>query len=196
MTNFTYHYQNNLYINLTNRCSNDCSFCIRSYSKGIGDDELWLSREPDVHEVIEQIETTNIMYDQIVFCGFGESTYRFDEMIKIAKFLKSIGRVVRLNTNGLGNLINNRDITKELSEVIDIVSISLNAPTPERYNEICKSIFGERAHGEIIAFAKKCVEHDIKTTLSIMDNLTEKETAKCQLIAEKIGCELKIRNMA
>ena len=196
MNNYAYKYGANLYINLTNRCSNDCSFCIRSYSNGIGDSELWLSREPEVHEVIQQIENVKFEYSEAVFCGFGEPAYRFDELIKIAKFIKSLGKTVRLNTNGLGNLINSRDITGEIKGAIDIVSISLNAPNAERYNEICKSIFGDKAFAEILDFAKKCVSQGMQVILSIMDNLSEKETIKCQAIAKKIGCILKIRQMA
>jgi len=207
MNNFVYQFGNSLYINLTNRCSNDCVFCIRNYSNGIGDSDLWLTRELEVHEVIEQIENFRNQpansqspdincQDEVIFCGFGEPTYRLEQLIKIAKYLKSIGKTTRLNTNGLGSLINNRDITKELAKVIDIISISLNAPNAEKYNELCKSIFKDLSHAEIINFAKKCVEQGIQTTLSIMNNLTQKETKECQNLAQKIGAELRIRHMA
>ena len=69
---------------------------------------LWLEKEPTVQEVINEFESINInLYDEIIFCGFGEPTERLDAIIEIAKYLKSINSntKIRINTNGLGDLI-------------------------------------------------------------------------------------------
>jgi len=108
--NFVYRYGDNLYVNLTNKCCNDCTFCIRNNGDGIGDSgDLWLSREPSAQEVIDGIKKHG-EFNELVFCGYGEPTYKVAEMVEVAAFAHSLGKKTRLNTNGLGNLINKRDL--------------------------------------------------------------------------------------
>ena len=133
--NFVYRYGDNLYINLTNKCCNDCDFCIRNNGDGIGESgNLWLSREPSADEVIALIESFD-NYDEIVFCGYGEPTYKTEIMIEVANFVHGKGKKTRLNTNGLGNLINGRNIVDDLKTAIDTMSISLNSHTKEPPSE-------------------------------------------------------------
>lgn len=190
---FIYELDGRLYINLTNECCNDCEFCLRRNGDGIKGDTLWLKREPTAKEVIALIKSTDIKFDEAVFCGYGESTYRVDAMTEIADFLHSIGKKTRLNTNGLGNAINNRDIVPLLKGRIDTVSVSLNESDKVRYNAICHPVFGEDAYGYLLDFTEKCVKSGINTVLTVVDVIPEAEIEKCRLEAQKIGARLRVR---
>ena len=192
-TVFIYPLGDNLYINLTNRCCNDCEFCLRRNGDGVKDSTLWLEREPTADEVIELIKHTDIVFDEAVFCGYGESTYRLNEMLCIAEFLHSIGKKTRLNTNGLGSGINGFDVAPLLKGKIDTVSISLNESDAERYDNICRSVFGLEAYGMITDFAAKCVKEGIETLLTVVDVIPPEEIEKCKAVAEKVGARLRVR---
>ena len=190
--NFVYRYGDNLYVNLTNKCSNACDFCIRNNGDGIGDSgNLWLSREPNAQEVIELIKSFD-GYNEVVFCGYGEPTYKVDEMVEVGKFVRAQGKVTRLNTNGHGNFINGRNIVPELKEAIDIISVSLNSHTPKTYDQICHSIYGEEAFSAMLDFTHKCVQAGIETIMSVVA-VDGVDVEKCRAIAEQTGAKLKVR---
>ena len=191
----TYVVENSLYINLTNRCSNRCDFCIRNNGDGAyGSDSLWLEHEPTENEVMKALEERNIeSYDEIVFCGYGEPTFRIKELVEIGKELKKRGYIVRLNTNGQGNLINGRNIVDELAEGVDKVNVSLNAGSKEEYYDVCRPVFGEDAFAALIDFAKECRKKGLSTNFSIVDCIGEENIALCKKIAEETGVPLKIR---
>lgn len=190
--NFVYRYGDNLYVNLTNKCSNSCDFCIRNNGDGIGDSgNLWLSREPNAQEVIELIKSFE-GYNEVVFCGYGEPTYKVDEMVEVGKFVRAQGKVTRLNTNGHGNFINGRNIVPELKEAIDIISVSLNSHTPKTYDQICHSIYGEEAFSAMLDFTHKCVQAGIETIMSVVA-VDGVDVEKCRAIAEQTGAKLKVR---
>ncbi len=190
--NFVYRYGDSLYVNLTNKCSNACDFCIRNNGDGIGDSGcLWLSREPSTDDVINGIKSFNA-FSELVFCGYGEPTYKMAELISVAKYAKENGIRTRLNTNGHGNVINGRDIVPELKSVIDVVSISLNADTAVSYDRICHSKFGEQAFDEMLTFAKKCVDADLDTVLSVVA-VEGVDVDRCQAIAKEVGAPLRVR---
>ena len=190
--NFVYRYGENLYVNLTNKCSNACDFCIRNNGDGIGDSgNLWLSREPNAQEVIELIKSFD-GYNEVVFCGYGEPTYKVDEMVEVGKFVRAQGKVTRLNTNGHGNFINGRNIVPELKEAIDIISVSLNSHTPKTYDQICHSIYGEEAFSAMLDFTHKCVKAGIETIMSVVA-VDGVDVEKCRAIAEQTGAKLKVR---
>lgn len=114
MNTYTYELDGNLYVNLTNKCTNDCAFCVRNEKASYYGYKLWLDKEPTAEEVVAQIPDVK-KYREIVFCGFGEPTIRLAELLRVAEYVKSRGGVTRLNTNGQGNLIHKRDITAELA---------------------------------------------------------------------------------
>ena len=88
-------------------------------------------------EVIDEFAKFNMEdYDEVVFCGFGEPTEAFDVLKEVASYVKkTYNKPIRINTNGVGNLINKRDIVPEMEGIIDTVSISLNDPDKKRYND-------------------------------------------------------------
>lgn len=192
-----YEYHNNLYINLTNRCSSACTFCLRQTREEMDNSgSLWLDHEPSYEEVIEEFKKFDVeKYNEIIFCGFGEPTERIDVLLQVAKYIKdNFHKNIRLNTNGQGNLINNRDIVPELKGLIDCISISLNNPDPEKYQEIVRSIFGVKSFEAMLEFAKEAKNYVPKVILSTVDTtITKEEEAKCQKICDEIGVTYRIR---
>ncbi len=190
-----YPYRNALYINLTNRCTNTCDFCIRKKMDGVGEKNLWLKADPTAAEVISELGEME-GYDEVVFCGYGEPLLRLDEVLEIAAYIKAKGKRTRVNTNGQAGLYHKKDIPPLLKGLIDTAYVSLNAPDKERYNELCHSVYGKEAYSKIIEFAKGCVAAGIKTVLSVVDIISKEEIEEAEKIAKSIGAELKIRKYA
>ena len=194
----TYESGENLYINLTNRCPNSCDFCVRTEcEKHYGD--LWLEREPTAEEVIAEIKTRDLgKYKNLVFCGFGEPTERLSDLLAIAEAVKALRpeTVIRLNTNGQANLIAERDVTAEFAGRVDVISVSLNAPTAKGYDAICHSRYGEAAFDALLDFAVKAKPYCKKVVFSVVDeSLTNAEIDACRDLSEKLGIELRVREM-
>ena len=192
-----YKVHNNLYINLTNRCPYSCTFCLRQKMDKVGEsDTLWLLREPTAEEVIEEFKKWDVdSFHEIVFCGFGEPTEAFDVLKKVAKFIKSkYNKPIRLNTNGVGSLINKRNIAPELKGLIDTVSISRNNPDPEEYAKLVRSKYGVKSFQEMIDFAKECKKYVPNVVMStVYTTISHEEEKKCKEICDKIGAEYRIR---
>ena len=192
-----YKVHNNLYINLTNRCPYSCTFCLRQKMDKVGEsDTLWLLREPTAEEVIEEFKKWDVdSFHEIVFCGFGEPTEAFDVLKKVAEFIKSkYNKPIRLNTNGVGNLINKRNIAPELKGLIDTVSISLNNPDPEEYAKLVRSKYGVKSFQEMIDFAKECKKYVPNVVMSTVDTtISHEEEKKCKEICDEVGAVYRIR---
>ncbi|HHT9110331.1 MAG TPA: TatD family hydrolase [Candidatus Brocadiaceae bacterium] len=186
-----YAIRNSLYINLTNRCSNVCAFCMREIYPVVKGHHLGLKKEPTVDEVLQAIGDPG-SYDEVVFCGYGEPTERLDALVAVAKFLKSKGKRIRLDTNGHGDLINGRPIIHELKGLIDTICISLNAETAEKYEEICKPVFGKKAYPAIIQFVKDAKKAIPNVLVSLVD-VPGVDVEKCRKIAEELGADFRVR---
>lgn len=197
MMEILYKVHNNLYVNLTNQCPCACTFCLRQTMDRIGEsDRLWLDHEPSFEEVVETFKKFDVSkFDEVVFCGFGEPTMAFPMLKKVAKYVKdTFDKPIRINTNGLGNLIWERDITPELKGLVDTISISLNTPNAEKYHELVRSKFGEQSFDAMLTFAKNATQYVPNVVLSTVDTtLTKEEEAECQKICDKIGATYRIR---
>lgn len=192
-----YKVRGNLYVNLTNRCPCACTFCLRNTRETMDEENhsLWLEREPSVNEIIEEFKKWDLNdFREIVFCGYGEPTERMDAIEEIAAFLKiHYNKPLRINTNGLGSLIWNRDITPMFKD-IDTVSISLNTPNADKYHELVRSKFGDLSFNAMLTFArdvKKYVPNVIMTTVET--TISKEEEAQCQAICDSIGVTYRIR---
>ena len=192
-----YEVHNGLYINLTNRCPCACVFCLRNTTDRVGrSDRLWLDKEPTVEEVKAEFARRDVgKYDEIVFCGFGEPTERLDALLEIAAFLKEkYNKPIRLNTNGLGDLVNGRPIAPLLAGKVDVVSISLNTPSEARYMEEVRPRFGAGSYAALLRFAEECTKYVPKVVLTtVATTLTEEEERECAEIARSIGAGYRIR---
>lgn len=192
-----YKVHNNLYVNLTNKCPCACTFCLRQTRDHMEDSGvLWLEREPEVSEIIDDFKNFNVDdYDEIVFCGFGEPTERIDAVLEVAKYIKkNYNKKTRINTNGLGNLVNGRDITPSLKGLIDTVSISLNTPNKERYYELTRSKFGIESFDAMLDFAREAAKYVPNVVMTTVETtITPEEEAMCQKICDDLGVTYRIR---
>ena len=195
----TYIVDGKLYVNVTNRCSNRCDFCIRNNGDGAyGSDSLWLEREPTVEEIKESIFTRDLTaFPELVFCGYGEPSYRLYDIREVALAVKKKCPEikVRINTNGHSDLIWGRNTAPDYEGAFDIVSISLNTPNPKRYEEICHSKFGEQSHSALIEFAQNVKNYVQNTQFSVVkQTLTPEEIEECVKISERTGVYLRLRD--
>ena len=197
MMTITYPVHNGIYVNMTNRCPCACTFCLRKQSDHVyGSDSLWLEREPTVEEVCESIDKWDLSkYSEIVFCGYGEPTMRLDDLLKVAAYIKSKSNIpLRINTNGLGDLIAGEKVAHKLCGLIDTVSISLNATNKEDYFKIVRPKFGIDSYDAMLSFAKDCTKYVPNVIMTVVDEVTSKEEQKkCREICESIGAKLRVR---
>ena len=199
----TYEYEGALYVNLTNKCNCNCEFCLRR-GKAEGsiytEDSLWLEREPTREEALESFLGRGVCsYREIVFCGYGEPTYRLDVILWLVDELKArFGQQlppVRINTNGHANLIQGRNVCPELKGRIDTLSISLNATDAAGYVALCHPIQGEEAYQAMLDFAKESAAYVPNVVMTIVDkDKTQEEIDRCFEIAEGLGVQLRVRS--
>ncbi len=196
MADIVYTYGGKVYLNLTNECPCRCSFCIRKNGDAIGEaDSLWHRHTPELSEVIDAVDSFSYNgTDEVVVCGYGEPLCALDTFKAVCKHIKEkFGFSIRLNTNGLGNLIWNRNIVKEVCECIDSVSISLNAPDAEKYYEIVSPKFGIQSFDAMLSFADECKKYLDDVRFSVVDVISEEDTEKCRKIAESMNIPLRVR---
>lgn len=194
-----YTYKDNVYLNITNKCPCACTFCIRSQKNAIGSaDNLWLEHNPVFEEVKNAIDNFDFTgYNEVIFCGYGEPTNAFDLLVRVAQYIRSkINIKIRVNTNGLGSLINERDISQELCQNVDAVSISLNCSSEEEYNRVVRPKFGIKSYSAMLDFASKCKKYIDDVKFSVVDVIGKKEIAKCQKIADDLGIALRVRKFS
>lgn len=186
----------NLYVNITNKCPCSCTFCIRQNGDGAyGSDSLWLERDPSVQEIIDALEKANYKkYNEIVFCGYGEPTERLDLLTASAEYIKKNSNVpIRLNTNGLSDLIHKKPTASELNGLIDTVSISLNAGTKAEYMKVTRPSFGDQSYEAMQKFAADCKKYVKNVVFTVVDVIGESEINAAQQIADKLGISLRVR---
>lgn len=197
MMTVTYSAGSSIYVNMTNRCPCACTFCLRHNKDHVFDsDSLWLDREPTVSEVCDSIDTWDLTkYSEIVFCGYGEPTERLYDLLEVAKHIRSKSKVkIRINTNGLADLIWNESTAPKLEGLIDTVSISLNATNAEEYLAVVRPKFGIGSYDAMLKFAKDCTEHVPEVFMTVVDVVTTKEEqAICREICESTGATFRIR---
>jgi TatD family-associated radical SAM protein len=192
MNSIAYKIGDSLYLNITNRCTNKCVFCIRDKAKLFNSKhDLWLKKEPTSQEVIDAIGDTS-KYKEIVFCGYGEPLIRLDTVMEVSRWLKEKGAKVRIDTNGHGNLIHKRNIVPELKGLVDSISISLNAPNSKEYNDLCQPDFGEDAFDAIIEFAKECGKYIPNVELTVV-GLPGSDVKYAKKIADELGATFRVR---
>lgn len=197
MNTILYEVHNNLYVNLTNKCPCACTFCLRQTRDHMEESgSLWLEHTPTLNEVLEEFDKFDMTkYQEVVFCGFGEPTEALDVLLETACFIKEkYNKKVRINTNGLGDLVNEKEIAPLFEGVIDTVSISLNTPDAQKYQELVRSKFGDISFDAMISFAKKCTQYVTNVVLTtVATTLTKEEEEKCAQICKEIGAQYRIR---
>ncbi len=197
MMTISYPVKSGIYVNMTNRCPCACTFCLRHNGEGVyGSDSLWLEREPSVQEVCDSIDNWDLTrYSEVVFCGYGEPTERLYDLLEVAAYIRSKSDIpIRINTNGLADLIWNEKTAPKLKGLIDTVSISLNATSKEEYYQVVRPKFGMDSYDAMLSFTKDCTEYVPNVVMTVVDDVTSKEEQElCRKICESIGATLRIR---
>lgn len=191
-----YPYQNRLYINATSRCPSACSFCIKfSWDYQFRGHDLQLSGDPTVDQVIAALPADLSAFHEVIYCGYGESTYRLADMPAMSAAFRARGaKRIRLNTIGLGNAIHKRDIAADLKPVVDAVSISMNTMDPVKYVELVRPIPEIRATAfeSAKAFARSCAKMIPDTTLTSVDR-PDFDPTGVERFAAEIGAKFRLR---
>jgi TatD DNase family protein len=187
-----YRIRDSLYLNITNRCTNKCSFCVRFRSDFVKGHHLRLADEPSAAEIKAAVGDP-AAYREVVFCGYGEPLLRLDVVKEIASWVKEKRGRVRINTNGHGNLIHKRNILPELSGLVDTLSVSLDAPDATAYEKLCSPSFPD-AFDEVLKFIREAKKHipDVQATVVEMEGV---DVEKCKSLAEKLSITLRVRKL-
>lgn len=197
MMTITYPVKNGIYVNMTNRCPCACTFCLRQNSDRVyGSEPLWLDREPTVEEVCQSIDEWDLTkYSEVVFCGYGEPTERLYDLLEVAAHIKAKSDIkIRINTNGLADLIWNEKTAPKLHGLIDTVSVSLNATNKEEYFKTVRPKFGIGSYDAMLSFTKDCVDYVPNVVMTVVDKVTSpEEQERCRKICDSIGATLRIR---
>lgn len=192
-----YEVHKGLYVNMTNKCPCNCTFCLRQTRDEMeGSGSLWLEHEPSVDEVKAEFDKFDMdKYEEVVFCGFGEPTERLYDLLEVAEFVKAkYGKKTRINTNGLSDLIYGKDTAPLLEGKIDTVSISLNTPNKQRFYELTRNRFGIDSFDAMLRFAENAKKYVNKVVLTtVATTLTEEEERECAAICDRLGVTYRIR---
>lgn len=191
-----YPIENSLYVNITNLCCCKCVFCVRDITDSVGgSDSLWLDHEPTMDELKAELEKFNLdEYEEVVFCGYGEPLMRINEVVEFANYIKTKKNIkIRVNTNGLADLIHKKKTAVLLKDAIDAVSISLNAPNEEVYLEVAKPAFGIKSFDAMLSFAKDCKTCIKEVCFSVVDEITDEEIRQSQELADSLDIPLRVR---
>ena len=196
--NLVYLLDGKIYINLTNSCTNDCIFCIRSIKDDVVGANLFLNTENvSAKDVIKQLEAMkDKLSNEIIFCGYGEPMLKLDVLKEVAKYIKENypNIKLRVNTNGHANYVYKRNVVPELKGLIDEFSVSLNGENEQEYNELSKPNF-EGAYEEVKNFIKACASADIIVTATVVEGFKGRHLnlKKCEQIANSLGAKFRVR---
>lgn len=191
-----YEVEQGLYVNVTNRCPCACTFCIRQEGDGAyGSESLWLEHEPSLGEILAAFKQVDLAkYKEVVFCGYGEPLERVDVIREICDYVHANSDLkIRVNTNGLADLIHGKEIAPLLEGKIDVVSISLNAPNAEDYVKVTRPKFGLPSFEAMLKFASDCKKYVPTVTFTVVDCIPQEQIEASRKIAEQIGVNFRIR---
>ena len=195
-TDIIYRYKNQVYFNITNKCPCRCTFCIRNTEDAIGEaSNLWFDHEPSLEEIYKAIDEFDFTdCNEVVFCGYGEPTMALENLIEVSKYVRArYPFKIRLNTNGLSDLIHKRSTAKEVCQAVDSVSISLNMPDAASYNEVVRPAYGEKSFDAMLKFAADCKKYTENVKFTVVDCIGEENIEKSRKVAEKLGIPLRVR---
>lgn len=196
MADILYTLDKGLYVNLTNQCPCRCRFCIRQNGDGVGSaDNLWFEHDPSLEQVMDAFQNVDLNdYDELIFCGYGEPTCALDNLLAVCRYVRENSTIpIRLNTNGLGDLINRKETAPLLHGLVDTVSISLNAPTKEAYLDVTRPSFGEKAFDAMLRFARSCKGEVPHVQFTVVDVISKEDIAASQELADAQGIPLRVR---
>lgn len=197
MSDIVYTYAGGVYLNLTNKCPCSCTFCIRENGAGLGSAQsLWLKGDPTPEQVVEALAAFDFSpFSEVVVCGYGEPTYAMENLKAASEYLRAHYPIrIRLNTNGLSDLINGRETAAEVCDLVDVISISLNAPTAEKYLAVTRPRFGLPAFQAMLDFTKACVaKKPGQVIMTVVNVIPQADIEACGKIAQELGARFRVR---
>lgn len=200
MADIIYTLEGGTYFNITNQCPCNCAFCIRSKGEAVGSaKQLWFDEEPTFDEIKAAVDAYDFSdVSEAVFCGYGEPTCVLDKLVKTAKYVKQIkpGIRLRLNTNGLSDLINGKPTAKIICDNIDIISVSLNETDSDKYDKITRNRYPGKAFDAMLRFTEDCVKQGNEVRMTVVDVISPEEIEKSRAICERIGARFIVRSYA
>ena len=193
MPTLAYSIRRSLYLNVTNRCSNDCSFCIKFNSRTFNENDLFLHTEPSFDDIMAAIAEFSD-FEEVVFCGYGESLIRLEIVKQVAEAVKQkYCTRVRINTDGQANLVHGRNIIPELTGIVDCISVSLNAPDAETYMRLCHSPFGTAGFSGVCDFIRLAAA-EIPEVIASVVRLPSLNVDDCKALALSLGASFRVRS--
>ncbi len=190
-----YQIRNALYLNITNRCSNVCVFCPKFGEYKLYGNNLLLEVEPSFEEVMAAIGDAT-EFDEIVFCGFGESLIRLDLVVRIAQeLMRHYNGPIRINTDGQANLVHGRNIIPELAGLVDCISVSLNAPDADTYMRLCNTPFGADGFLAVCDFIRLATKQ-IPDVIASVVNVPGIDLDACRELAQSLGASFRVRELS
>ena len=186
-----------IYINLTNACTNSCVFCLREQKDDVCGHEMWHDDNYTLEDIIAQFKNYENSVEEVVFCGYGEPFLKKDMMKRFCEYLrKNYPNIkIRVNSNGHANAVYNTNVADEFKDLIDSVSISLNAPNEKEYDEICNPKINN-AYNSMKEFVKACKMAGMDVTTSVVtgfDDIHNIDIQKCEEIAKSLGAKFRNR---
>lgn len=198
MADIIYKYYGGVYLNITNKCPCNCAFCIRSKGDAVGDaKEMWFDTEPTIEEIKKAIDDYDFSdVDKAVFCGYGEPTCALDNMIEAADYIRTVNPNIKLrvNTNGLSDLINGKPTAKLICRHFDSVSVSLNEPDSEKYDKITRNPYNGKAFDAMLQFTKDCVAYCDDVRMTVVDVISPEDIEKSRKVCESTGAKFRVRS--
>lgn len=198
MADIIYKYYGGVYLNITNKCPCNCAFCIRSKGDAVGDaKEMWFDTEPTIEEIKKAIDDYDFSdVDKAVFCGYGEPTCALDNMIEAADYIRTVNPNIKLrvNTNGLSDLINGKPTAELICRHFDSVSVSLNEPDSEKYDKITRNPYNGKAFDAMLQFTKDCVAYCDDVRMTVVDVISPEDIEKSRKVCESTGAQFRVRS--
>lgn len=198
MADIIYKYYGGVYLNITNKCPCNCAFCIRSKGDAVGDaKEMWFDTEPTIEEIKKAIDDYDFSdVDKAVFCGYGEPTCALDNMIEAADYIRTVNPNIKLrvNTNGLSDLINGKPTAELICRHFDSVSVSLNEPDSEKYDKITRNPYNGKAFDAMLQFTKDCVAYCDDVRMTVVDVISPEYIEKSRKVCESTGAKFRVRS--
>ncbi len=192
MNQISYQIDDRLYLNITDRCTLGCSFCPKNCgTTQLHEYDLSLDHRPSAQEVIDSIDDVSA-YSEFVFCGYGEPTLRLKVLLEVARHIKENGGRVRINTDGLANLVHKRNVLPELSECVDALSVSINAQDEDVYNRHCLPAM-EGSYQAVLNFLRLAPKYINDVTATALEGLDGVDIQACEQIALESGVKFRKR---
>lgn len=192
-----YPIRDNLYLNITDRCTLRCNFCPKhNGSHYVHQFDLSLPHKPNTQEILQAIDANGDVrrFSQVVFCGYGEPTLRLRELLTVATHIKAQGGRVRLNTDGLANRVHKRNVLPELARCVDAISVSMNAQNATVYDRHCRPALPD-SYDAMLEFLRQAPNYISDVTATAIAGLEGVDVDRCAVIARDLGVEFRRRQL-